>query len=67
MPSLAEREQVASGSTAQVEDPERALPWNGFEQRIDVLGDVVMPRAPPELAGALLVVLDGNPRSLGEL
>ena len=53
---LGERLEVASRSTAKIEDRERWVTLDGSQQRFDVLTDVVSARALPEIIGTPVVV-----------
>jgi len=54
----AQRLQVASRPAAQVQDGERRRAFQVPQQLADVLADVVIARAAPELLRPLLVVLE---------
>ena len=66
VPPLAQRDQVAPRSAAEVEDAERALARDGVEQRVEVLRDVVVARPLPERGGARVVVRERDAHDLGE-
>jgi hypothetical protein len=57
MASLGERLEVAPRPAAEVEDSKGRLALDALQQRFNVLADVVMARALPELFGTLIVVL----------
>ncbi len=59
--------QIAPGSTTEVEDPIRRFPVNRIEQRVDVLRNIVIARALPEMGRVTVVALERDPRDLGEL
>src|SRR5688572_262822 len=61
---LGERLEVASRSAAEIEDRERRVALDGSQQRFDVLADVVIARALPEIPGMPVVVLQ---REAGDL
>ena len=48
--------EVAPGSAAKIEYRERRLAIDVLQQRCDVLADVVIARAFPELLGTLIIV-----------
>jgi hypothetical protein len=54
--------QVASGPAAEVEDAKGRVALDLAEQRVDVLRDVVVARAQPELLCVLFVVRECDPR-----
>jgi hypothetical protein len=58
---LGERLEVAPGTAAQIEDRERWRAANRPQERRDILRDVVVARALPEILGALVVVLQRAP------
>ena len=64
MTELRERRQIAPGSAAEVEDRERRWSDDVLQQRGDVLADVVVARALPEILRTFAIVLE---RALGEL
>src|SRR5688572_30833723 len=51
-----ERPEVASRPAAKIEDRERRVTLDGSQQRFDVLADVVIARAFPEILGTPVVV-----------
>jgi hypothetical protein len=51
--------QVAARPAAEIEDGERRLALDRCQQRLDVLADVVLTRARPEVLGAPFVVGQG--------
>jgi hypothetical protein len=51
-----ERLEVASRPAAEIEDRERRVALDGSQQRFDVLADVVIARAFPEILGMPVVV-----------
>jgi hypothetical protein len=53
---LGERLEVASRPAAEIEDRERWVALDGSQQRFDVLADVVIARAFPEVLGMPVVV-----------
>ena len=55
-----EREQVAAGTAAEVEDARGGRRIDRIEQRLDVLGDVVVARSFPEAVGVGVVVGEGG-------
>jgi hypothetical protein len=57
MASFDERFEVAAGPAAKVEYRRRRLALDVLQQRFNVLADVVMARALPELFRTLIVVL----------
>ena len=61
---LGERLEVASGPAAKIEDRERRVTLDGSQQRCDVLADVVIARAFPEILGMPVVVVQ---REAGDL
>src|SRR5712691_3295006 len=54
-----ERLQVPPRPAAQVENRERRLALDVREQRRDVLADIVIARALPEVLGAPVIVIEG--------
>jgi hypothetical protein len=59
-----ERLEVASRPAAEIEDRERRVALDGSQQRFDVLADVVIARAFPEILGVPVVVFQ---REAGDL
>ena len=59
--------EIASGAAAEIEDPVGCFSADRVEQRVDVLGNIVIARALPELGSAAVVVPECGPRDLGEL
>jgi len=51
-----ERLEVASRPAAEIEDRERWIALDGAQQRVDVLADVVIARAFPEILGMPVVM-----------
>src|SRR5882672_6829395 len=54
-----ERLQVPPRPAAQIENRERRLALDVREQRRDVLADIVIARALPEVLGAPVIVIEG--------
>ena len=63
VPERGKRHEVAPRPAAEIEDRERRLALDESQQRRDVLADVVIARASPELLGMLLVVIQ---RAVGD-
>jgi hypothetical protein len=61
---LGERLEVAPRPAAEIEDRERWVALDGAQQRFDVLADVVIARAFPEILGVPVVVFQ---REAGDL
>ena len=61
---LRERRQVAPGAAAEVENRERRRSGDVLQQRRDVLADIVIARALPEVLRMRTIVLE---RAIGEL
>jgi hypothetical protein len=59
---LGKRLEVASRPAAEIEDRERRVALDRSQQRFDVLPDVVIARALPELLGTPVVVLQREVR-----
>ncbi len=59
-----ERDEVAPGPAAEIEDRERRRADDVFEQRRDVLADVVVLRAVAKALCVLVVVLERARRDL---
>src|SRR6266568_850419 len=59
MAEIGKRLQVPPGPAAQVENRERRFALDIPQQRRDVLADVVIARALPEIVGAAVVVIQG--------
>ena len=67
MTSIAEGLQIAAGAAAHVQDEKRRRAFDVVEQRRDVLRDVVISRAFPELLGTLVVVSERRAGDRGEI
>src|SRR5688572_19160760 len=67
VPELHECLQVAARPATQVEYRERRLALDVAQQRFDVLGDVVVPRAAPECVRVAVVVLQRAAGDVGEI
>ena len=63
VPERGKRHEVAPRPAAEVEDRERRLALNESQQRRDVLADVVIARAAPELLGMPVVM---SQRAVGD-
>ena len=60
MASFDERFEIAPGPAAKVEYCKRGLALDVLQQRFNVLADVVIARALPELFGTLIVMLQSE-------
>ena len=67
MAAIDECFEIASGTAANVETGKRRLAFDLPEQRLDILGDVMLARAVPEAFGKAVVVIDGASRDRFEL
>ena len=67
VPELGEDFQVAPGATAKIQDGERRLAFDVLQQRGDVLGDVMVAGALPELFGVPVIMLQRDAGNLLQL
>ena len=63
MPSRHERDQVTTGSASKIENSMRALAGQGVEERIHVLGYVMIFGAEPKSFCRRFVMLEGSARN----
>jgi hypothetical protein len=66
MAHLFEDQQVATWSAPKVEDAPRFRYFDVLQQGLDVLADVVVARARPELLGLAVVLLDREAGDAGQ-
>lgn len=56
MPALGENFEIASGPAAEIENFKRMHRFDGAQQSVDVLADIVIAGAPPEFLGMLIIM-----------
>src|SRR5262249_60104336 len=59
--------EMATRATAEIENRERARPFEARPQRVHVLADVVVLRPLAEIVGVAVVVADRYPRNVAQI